>query len=222
MMEGGDFSMWQQQGSETGMSLVPLKIVLALLILGVGVLMYGSHCQWRQAAENAAMAGAERLAAAKYGDMVVHLEPAPEWGAALSGRMEAALGESVHFRTNFQREKRQQQAKIAGEEVGKFHASSGENMELSWEEVQQAEREASFCAGELCTGMQSAWAGRRAFVTLGEEGEKSQAVTDEIDCYAYAVKLERALPLPAFLVEKSLKLEYTALATVTVRYNLWK
>ena len=30
--------MWQQQGSETGMSLVPLKIVLALLILGVGVL----------------------------------------------------------------------------------------------------------------------------------------------------------------------------------------
>jgi len=182
MMEGGDFSMWQQQGSETGMSLVPLKIVLALLILGVGVLMYGSHCQWRHAAEDAAMAGAERLAAAKYGDMVVHLEPAPEWGAALSGRMEAALGESVHFRTNFQREKRQQQAKIAGEEVGKFHASSGENMELSWEEVQQAEREASFCAGELCTGMQSAWAGRRAFVTLGEEGEKSQAVTDEIDC----------------------------------------
>ena len=222
MMEGGDFSMWQQQGSETGMSLVPLKIVLALLILGVGVLMYGSHCQWRQAAENAAMVGVERLAAAKYGDMVVHLEPTPEWGDALSGRMEAALGESVHFRTNFQREKRQQQAKIAGEEVGKFHASSGENMELSWEEVQQAEREASFCAGELCTGMQSAWAGRRAFVTLGEEGEKSQAVTDEIDCYAYAVKLERALPLPAFLVEKSLKLEYTALATVTVRYNLWK
>lgn len=222
MMEGGDFSMWQQQGSETGMSLVPLKIVLALLILGVGVLMYGSHCQWRHAAEDAAMAGAERLAAAKYGDMVVHLEPTPEWGDALSGRMEAALGESVHFQTNFQREKRQQQAKIAGEEVGKFHASSGENMELSWEEVQQAEREASFCAGELCTGMQSAWAGRRAFVTLGEEGEKSQAVTDEIDCYAYAVKLERALPLPAFLVEKSLKLEYTALATVTVRYNLWK
>lgn len=170
MMEGGDFSMWQQQGSETGMSLVPLKIVLALLILGVGVLMYGSHCQWRHAAEDAAMAGAERLAAAKYGDMVVHLEPTPEWGDALSGRMEAALGESVHFRTNFQREKRQQQAKIAGEEVGKFHASSGENMELSWEEVQQAEREASFCAGELCTGMQSAWAGRRAFVTLGEEG----------------------------------------------------
>ena len=77
--------MWQQQGSETGMSLVPLKIVLALLILGVGVLMYGSHCQWRQAAENAAMAGAERLAAAKYGDMVVHLEPAPEWGAIISG-----------------------------------------------------------------------------------------------------------------------------------------
>ena len=207
MMEGGDFSMWQQQGSETGMSLVPLKIVLALLILGVGVLMYGSHCQWRQAAENAAMAGAERLAAAKYGDMVVHLEPTPEWGDALSGRMEAALGESVHFRTNFQREKRQQQAKIAGEEVGKFHASSGENMELSWEEVQQAEREASFCAGELCTGMQSAWAGRRAFVTRGEEVEKSYAVTDEIVCYAYAVKLERALPLPAFLVKKSLKLD---------------
>lgn len=47
-------------------------------------------------------------------------------------------------------------------------------------------------------------------------------MTDEIDCYAYAVKLERALPLPAFLVEKSLKLEYTALANVTVRYNQWK
>ena len=36
------------------------------------------------------------------------------------------------------------------------------------------------------------------------------------------LKIVLALPLPAFLVEKSLKLEYTALATVTVRYNLWK
>ncbi len=211
-----------QKGSETGMRLVPLKIVIALLILGVGVLMYGSHCQWRHAAEAAAMAGAERLAAAKYGDMVVHLEPAPEWGAALSGRMEAALGESVHFRTNFQREKRQQQAKIAGEEIGKFHASSGESMELSWEDVRQAEREAAFCAEELCTGMQSAWAGRRAFVTLEEEREKIHAMTDEIDCYAYAVKLERELPLPAFLVGKGLKLEYTALATATACHNLLK
>lgn len=214
--------MGQQQGIETGASLVPLKTLLALLVFGMGVLLYGFHCQWRHAAEDAAMAGAERLAVAKYGDMVVHLEPAPEWGAALPGSMEAALGESVHFRTNFQREKRQQQARIAGEESGLFQASSGEGMELSWEEVRQAEREASFCAGELCTGMQSAWAGRRAFVTVGEEGTKGHAVTDEIDCYAYAVKLERELPLPAFLDEEGLKLEYTALATATVRYNLRK
>ena len=47
-------------------------------------------------------------------------------------------------------------------------------------------------------------------------------MTDEIDCYAYAVKLERALPLPTFLIEKGLKVEYTALATVTVRHNLKK
>ena len=210
--------MKQSNGGRAGRFCAPMSVLLAVILLGLGA-VYACNCCWRHTAEKAAMAGVECLIKDR-GDVLVHLEPAPAWGDALNSRMEYAMGESVHFKTNFHREKRQQQAAIAGEEGCVFESSAPEGMDILEDKVQQADEAAAVVAGADSKGLHSVCAGRRAFVTVKRDDGRDFIVYDEIDCYAYAVCMAQIVPMTTFLLKEGVVLEYTALATATVRKDL--
>lgn len=215
----GGLLVEQSNGEKVGRFCAPLVVLMAVIVLGL-VAVYACNCYWRNTAEKAAVAGVESLIKDGGGDVLVHLEPAPAWGNALNSRMDYAMGESVHFKTNFHREKRQQQAAIAGEEGCVFEASKPEGMDISGDKARQADEAAAIVAGATSKGMHSVCAGRRAFVTVKRDNGINFIVSDEIDCYAYAVCMSRIVPMTTFLLKEGVVLEYTALATASVRKDL--
>lgn len=198
-----------------------LSVIVTILVL-VLVTIYGCNSYWRHKAEEAAVTGAASLAEKHGEEAAVHLEPAPIWGEDLPGRMENSLSESVHFKTNFYREKRQQHDYIAGKTGRVFQSSAAEALDVPEEDMKQADGKVILSIGESSRGMQSASVGRKAMVMVEEGGNSELAVSDEINCYAYAVRVEQSVPLSTLLVKDGIKLEYTALATATVRQDFWK
>lgn len=198
-----------------------LSVIVAILVLGL-VTIYCCNSYWSHKAEEVVVTGVASLVEKHGEEAAVHLEPAPKWGEDLPGRMENALSESVQFKTNFYREKRQQHDYIDGRVGRVFKSSAIEMGDIPEEAMKQADRKVILSIGESSGGMQSASARKKAMVMV-EDGESSElAVSDEINCYAYAVRLEQSVPLSVLLIKDGINLEYTALATATVRQDHWK